>query len=284
MAALDPLLRPMASFVVAIDGPAASGKGTWRAASPTASASPISIPARSIARRPLVVLDAGADPADPAVAAAAAPDRAASAVRPAPRDPRLYDEAVGDAASVVAAIPAVRGALLELQRNFARAPARPGPRRRSRRPRHRHGGLPGGGPEAFLTASAEARARRRVKELRERGAAAIYEHVLQDMKERDARDSDASGRPARQRRPMPSSSIRRGSMPIRFRAGRRPSRALRPPVTGRSSSAGRVYAAAPDMPAARSRHPGGAALQTGSRTRNGSEPDRPEGKFCRAAR
>jgi cytidylate kinase len=42
----------------------------------------------------------------------------------------------------------------------------------------------------FLTASLEARAERRVRELRQRGAAAIYEDVLQDMKERDARDSE----------------------------------------------------------------------------------------------
>jgi cytidylate kinase len=42
----------------------------------------------------------------------------------------------------------------------------------------------------FLIASAEARAERRVKELRERGAAAIYDAVLQDMRERDARDSE----------------------------------------------------------------------------------------------
>src|SRR6202022_563561 len=41
----------------------------------------------------------------------------------------------------------------------------------------------------FVTASTEARACRRVKELREQGAAAIYENVLQDLKQRDARDS-----------------------------------------------------------------------------------------------
>jgi cytidylate kinase len=42
----------------------------------------------------------------------------------------------------------------------------------------------------FIVASSESRAERRVKELRERGAAAIYEDVLQDMRERDARDSE----------------------------------------------------------------------------------------------
>ena len=42
----------------------------------------------------------------------------------------------------------------------------------------------------FLIASAESRAKRRVKELRERGSAAIYDDVLRDMRERDARDSE----------------------------------------------------------------------------------------------
>jgi CMP/dCMP kinase len=42
----------------------------------------------------------------------------------------------------------------------------------------------------FITASAESRAERRVKELRASGVAAIYEAVLQDMRERDARDSE----------------------------------------------------------------------------------------------
>src|SRR5947207_5134739 len=42
----------------------------------------------------------------------------------------------------------------------------------------------------FVTASPEARAARRLKELRERGAASIYDEVLEDMKERDARDSE----------------------------------------------------------------------------------------------
>src|SRR5262249_30475716 len=42
----------------------------------------------------------------------------------------------------------------------------------------------------YVTASAETRAQRRLKELRQDGAAAIYDDVLQDMKERDARDSE----------------------------------------------------------------------------------------------
>jgi cytidylate kinase len=48
---------------------------------------------------------------------------------------------------------------------------------------------PGASVKLFITASPEARAERRLRELRGRGAAAIYGDVLQDMKERDARDS-----------------------------------------------------------------------------------------------
>jgi cytidylate kinase len=178
-------------FVVAIDGPAASGKGTL---------------ARRLAARfglahldtgklyratARLVLEAAADPADPVAAAAAA-----RRVDPASlADPLLLREAVAQASSVVAAIPAVRAALLEFQRDFAaRPPAAP----KGSRPR---GAILDGRdigtavcPEAtvklFVSASPEARARRRLKELRQRGATAIYGDVLQDMKERDARDSE----------------------------------------------------------------------------------------------
>jgi cytidylate kinase len=173
------------SFVVAIDGPAASGKGTL---------------ARRLAERfKLAHLDTGrlyrataflvlqekADPADPAAAEAAA-----RRVGPALLDePGLLSEAVANASSVVAAIPTVRTALLQFQRDFATHPPPPA-----------QGAVLDGRdigtavcPEAavklFVTASPEARANRRVRELRQRGAAVIYGDVLQDMKERDARDS-----------------------------------------------------------------------------------------------
>jgi len=173
-------------FVVAIDGPAASGKGTL---------------ARRLAGRfrlahldtgklyratAALVLEAGADPADPATAAAAARQ-----VDPASLDdPALTTESVARASSIVAAIPAVRDALLALQRDFAVRP-----------PTGAGGAVldgrdigtavcPAATVKLFLTASAEARAERRVKELRGRGMTAIYGDVLQDMKERDARDSE----------------------------------------------------------------------------------------------
>ena len=171
--------------MVAIDGPAASGKGTL---------------ARRLAERfglahldtgklyraaALLALDDGADPADPAAAEAAA-RRVTSTLL---ADPRLLGEKVAGASSVVAAIPEVRAALLAFQRDFAAHP-----------PALTKGAVLDGRdigtavcPDAtvklFVTASPRARAARRLKELRQRGGAAIYGRVLQDMKERDARDS-----------------------------------------------------------------------------------------------
>ena len=182
---------PRPPFVVAIDGPAASGKGTL---------------ARRLAERfglahldtgrlyratAALVLDAGLDPADPAAAAAAA-----RRVDPARlEDQALTTEAVARASSIVAAIPAVRDALLQLQRDFAADP-----------PSGTEGAVldgrdigtavcPGASVKLFLTAGLEARAERRLKELQQRGSAAIYSDVLQDMKERDARDSQRRDAP-----------------------------------------------------------------------------------------
>jgi cytidylate kinase len=175
-------IRP---FVVAIDGPAASGKGTL---------------ARRLAERfglahldtgklyratALLVLHADADPADPKAAAAAA-RRVAPAML---ADERLASEPISRASSVVAAIPAVRAALLAMQRDFAAHPPQPS---RGAVLDGRDIGTtvyPKAAVKLFVTASPEARAQRRVRELRGRGAAAIYGDVLQDMKERDARDS-----------------------------------------------------------------------------------------------
>jgi cytidylate kinase len=177
--------RQPQSFIVAIDGPAASGKGTL---------------ARRLAERfglahldtgklyratAFLVLEAGGDPADPQAAAAAA-DRVGPALL---GDPRLLAEAVANASSLVAAVPAVRAALLAFQRRFAAHPPAPA----------RGAVLDGrdigtavcadAAVKLFVTASPEARAERRLRELRQRGAAVIYGDVLQDMKERDARDS-----------------------------------------------------------------------------------------------
>jgi len=178
--------------IVAVDGPAAAGKGTL---------------ARRIARHyrldhldtgrlyratALEALLASSDPADPSLAEAAA----RHVRRERLGDPRLNEERVAKASSVVAAIPAVRLALLDFQRDFAHRPA---------------GGrgavldgrdigtvvCPDADAKIFVTASLEARAARRFKELQAVGADAIYERVLQDMKDRDARDSSRQAAPLR---------------------------------------------------------------------------------------
>lgn len=99
-------------------------------------------------------------------------------------------EAIGSAASVVAQHPAVREALLARQRVFATLP-----------------GLVADGrdmgtvvfPQAtlkiFLTASADERARRRYNQLQESGVSANFEHLLEDIQARDARDANRSASP-----------------------------------------------------------------------------------------
>jgi CMP/dCMP kinase len=178
-------------LVVAIDGPAASGKGTL---------------ARRLAERfgfahldtgalyratALMILDQAGDPADPTVAA-----KAACLVHlRLLSDPRLRGEAVSAAASVVAAIPIVRQTLLDLQRNFAAHP--PKPARGAILDGRDIGSVvcPAAEVKLFVTASAEERARRRVEELRRKGTAAIFVDVLRDLKERDARDIQRAAAP-----------------------------------------------------------------------------------------
>lgn len=177
--------------IIAIDGPAAAGKGTL---------------ARALAKHfgfayldtgalyravGLSVLRAGADPTDSEAAVAAAEALDDSLLD----DPALRSEEAGHAASIVAEMPLVREKLLEFQRNFANTPP---------------DGLPGAVidgrdigsvvcPDAdikiFVTASAETRAERRTEELSERGEAADFGAVLADIQARDARDQTRSTSP-----------------------------------------------------------------------------------------
>ncbi len=127
------------------------------------------------------LLREGGDPADAALAAAIA-----RSLRDADLDaPDLRDERVGSAASIVSAMPAVREALLDYQRDFGRRP--PGAVIDGRDigtvvcPDATH--------KLFVTASAEARAERRYRELVARRVATPREAVLRELVERDARDT-----------------------------------------------------------------------------------------------
>jgi cytidylate kinase len=174
-------------MIIAIDGPAASGKGTI--ARRVASFYGLhhldtGLLYRAVAK---AVLDAGRAPDDVSAAISAA----------AALDPNSFDEnalklqAVSEAASVVAAIPEVRQALMSYQRQFAMKP--PGAVLDGRD----IGTViaPAADVKLFVVASPEVRARRRVLELRGRGEAADEQAVLADLKRRDARDSGRSAAP-----------------------------------------------------------------------------------------
>lgn len=175
----------MSPFTVALDGPAAAGKGTI---------------GRAIAARfGLAHLDTGLlyRAVGRAMLEGVPPDLAARRLSPGDLDDpaRLRSAEIAEAASQVAALPAVRAALLEFQRAFAR----------------RAGGAvldgrdigtvicPGAEAKLFVTARPEIRAARRLAELQAAGEDTTFDRVLADVRARDARDMgrrDAPLRPA----------------------------------------------------------------------------------------
>lgn len=102
----------------------------------------------------------------------------------------IRSEECGNGASKIAALPLVRQALLERQRAFRQAPGLVADGRDM-------GSVvfPDAAAKIFLTASAEVRAERRYKQLMEKGMCAILENILQDIEQRDERDSARSVAP-----------------------------------------------------------------------------------------
>jgi cytidylate kinase len=178
-------------MIIAIDGPAAAGKGTL--AKRLAKEFDLALLDTGLLYRAtgMAVVRAGGDPADPVKAEAAA-----RSLDPASfADPALRGDEAAQAASKVAAIPAVRAALLDFQRSFAKSP--PPPAKGAILDGRDIGTvvLPDAEAKLFVTASMEIRAMRRHKELLERGVSSIYARVLEEMRERDERDSQRAVAP-----------------------------------------------------------------------------------------
>lgn len=169
-------------FVIAVDGPAASGKGTIASRLARAYGLPFLDTGLLYRAVGLDVLSGGGDLGD-----AGAAEAAARALDPArlSDDPALTTGDAGEAASRVAGHPGVRAALLDLQQAFARQPA---------------GAVLDGrdigtviAPEAaaklYVTATVEVRAERRLSELIARGLGTHLPDVLIDLRARDKRDA-----------------------------------------------------------------------------------------------
>ena len=181
--------RNSLSIVIAVDGPAASGKGTIA----RALASHFGLPHmdtgllyRAVA---LNLWRWGGDPSSEFEAL-----RACAQIDFGLDDPELRSEPVSKIASAISAYPSVRTALLDRQQEFANQP----------------GGAvldgrdigsvvaPHADVKLFVTARPEVRAQRRVRELLERGMSAHYEDVLADIRSRDERDSKREVAPLKQ--------------------------------------------------------------------------------------
>ncbi|WP_184067051.1 (d)CMP kinase [Sphingosinicella soli] len=173
-------------MVIAVDGPAASGKGTIARALAAHFGLPHMDTGSLYRAVGLAVLRAGGDPADAPLAAGCARALDLSLLD----DPALRESATARAASVVSAHPDVRAALLDRQRAFARQPG---------------GAVLDGrdigtviAPDAdikiFVTANLDVRARRRQAETPERDLALVRANLA----ERDARDSGRDAAPLRQ--------------------------------------------------------------------------------------
>lgn len=184
-------------FIIAIDGPAASGKGSLARRLAAHLGFPHLDTGALYRRVGLDVLNAGGDPSDEAAALAAA-----KSLDPAMlNDPALKSDEAGTAASQASQYAAVRGALFDLQRDFVTDNAT--------------GAVLDGRdigtvicPEApvklYVTASTEIRARRRFRELEGMGRTVHFDDVLADMQARDTRDAERAAAPMK---PAPDAHI-----------------------------------------------------------------------------
>jgi cytidylate kinase len=174
------------AVVIAVDGPAASGKGTIARALAKHFGLPhmdTGLLYRAVA---LNLWRWGGDPGNEFEAL-----RACHELNLNPDDPELRSEPVSKIASVISAYPPVRAALLKRQQDFA----------------GQEGGAvldgrdigtviePDAEVKLFVTASPEVRAKRRLKELEGRGMTAHFDDVLADIRARDERDSSRSAAP-----------------------------------------------------------------------------------------
>jgi cytidylate kinase len=188
--------EPLRTFVIAVDGPAASGKGTIATRLGEAFGLPV-LDTGLLYRCVGVLMNKAGEPLDDHEAAAAA---AAMLTADQLDDPALRTRAAGELASRVAVHPRVRDALMEFQRTFA----------------GQEGGAvldgrdigtviaPDAPAKLYVTATPEVRARRRWKQLQGQGEAVSYDEVLADIRVRDARDG---GRDAAPMRPAPDAVL-----------------------------------------------------------------------------
>jgi cytidylate kinase len=179
--------------VIAIDGPAASGKGTI-ARRVAAALGFAHLDTGTLYRVVgLAVLRRGGDPADPSHADTAVASLDLSLLE----DPALRSHSTSVAASKVAAILSVREALLSFQRDFAAHP--PGGRGAVLDGRDIGTVIcPNADVKLFITASPEVRAHRRFLELTTNGTLITEAEVLADIRSRDARDSGRAVAPLKQ--------------------------------------------------------------------------------------
>ena len=179
------MIRP---FVIAVDGPAASGKGTIASRLAAHYGLPFLDTGLLYRAVGLDVLTGGGDLGDPVAAEAAA--RALDAARLSD-DTALTTGEAGEAASRVAGHPGVRAALLDLQQAFARQPA---------------GAVldgrdigtviaPNAPAKLFVTATPETRAHRRWLQLSSRGDTITFDDMLADIQRRDERDAGRGSAP-----------------------------------------------------------------------------------------